>query len=150
MRWARCLNCNKRYPYEEVEERVRGGENLPRCECGGVLKPDVVFFGEAIPIEALMRSQEEARNCDLMLVVGTSGVVYPASELPLIAKRAERFRPGFGFDWFMEPADMGATIIEINRGETCLTTISDYTIKGDAGKILPKIVDEVERLLKEE
>ncbi|HEX59487.1 MAG TPA: NAD-dependent deacylase [Methanomicrobia archaeon] len=127
LEWLVCLDCGKRFKTEEYEPK----EMPPRCECGGVLKPDAVFFGEPIPVEALRRAQHEARTCDVMLVIGTSAVVYPAASLPSIAKNA------------------GATVIEINAEATPLTgIISDYIIEGKAGEILPKIVDEVERLLK--
>lgn len=124
--WLVCLDCGKRFKTEEYKVK----EMPPRCECGGVLKPDAVFFGEPIPVEALRRSQHEARTCDVMLVIGTSAVVYPAASIPSIAKNA------------------GATIIEINPEATPLTgVVSDYIIEGNAGEVLPKIVDEVEKLL---
>jgi NAD-dependent deacetylase len=92
------------------------------------MKPDVVFFGEPIPWEAQTRSFEEARQCDLVLVVGTSAVVYPAAGIPTSAKQS------------------GAKVIEINMEPTPLTgSVSDYLIQGPAGQILPMIVEEVRR-----
>ena len=145
---ARCQSCDMCLPYKEAEELVMRGENPPKCKCGGILKPDIVLFGEQIPLEALIKSHEEARNCDLMLVIGTSGVIYPAAEIPLIAKRADRFKPGFGADSILEPEDRGAALIEINRDRTSLTHMADYAIEGNAGDILPEIVERVQRLLK--
>jgi NAD-dependent deacetylase len=116
---AYCMECGKR-----IKADVISLETLPpRCECGGVIRPDVVFFGEAIPHHALTQSNEEARSCNVMLVIGTSAEVQPAASLPDIAK------------------SHGATIIEINIEATAFTGYtSSYFIKGKAGEILPKIV----------
>ncbi|MBW2222074.1 MAG: NAD-dependent deacylase [Deltaproteobacteria bacterium] len=121
-RQAYCMECGKQIKSEEISL-----ETLPpRCDCGGVLRPDVVFFGEAIPPEALTKSNQETRSCNVMLVIGTSAEVQPAASLPDIAKSS------------------GATIIEINIEETGFTGYtSDYFIKGKAGEILPKIVNKV-------
>lgn len=120
-----CLECSRKYKLDDFSlEKIP-----PRCECMGLLKPDVVFFGEPIPVEALYRSQEEASKCDLMLVIGTSAVVQPAASLLGIAKRA------------------GATVIEINPEPTPITGIvSDFIIEGKAGEVLPRIVEEVEKI----
>ncbi len=121
-RQAYCMECRKQIKSEEISL-----ETLPpRCDCGGVVRPDVVFFGEAIPPEALTKSNQETRSCKVMLVIGTSAEVQPAASLPDIAKSS------------------GATIIEINIEETGFTGYtSDYFIKGKAGEILPKIVNKV-------
>ncbi|MCX8118146.1 MAG: NAD-dependent deacylase [Desulfobacterota bacterium] len=106
-------------------------EDLPaRCpRCASLLKPDVVFFGEPIPPKAQSASFRESRSCQLLLVIGTSAVVYPAASIPMIAKES------------------GATVIEVNMEPTPLTgRISDYLIMGPAGKIIPAIVEEVKRL----
>lgn len=99
----------------------------PRCpQCGFILKPDVVFFGEPIPWAAQTKAFEEARTCELVLVIGTSAVVYPAGGIPMVAKRS------------------GARVVEINTEPTALTgSVSDYLLEGPAGKILPKIVEEI-------
>lgn len=121
-----CLDCNKFYDTDKVNlEKIP-----PHCNCGGVLKPNVVFFGETIPIDAISSAQSEAKNCDLMLVIGTSAVVYPAASLPILAK------------------NNGAKIVEINKELTEITNfISDYFIKGRAGEVLPKILEESKKLL---
>jgi NAD-dependent deacetylase len=124
-RWLVCLACGDR--------REATSSSLaaipPLCpHCGSILKPDVVFFGEEIPWEAQSRSFAEARQCDVVLVVGTSAVVYPAAGIPTTAKQN------------------GATVIEINMEPTPLTGfVSDYLIQGSAGQILPQIVGEVKR-----
>lgn len=120
-----CLDCGARYP-----RRAISLETLPpRCQCGGVVRPDVIFFGEPIPLAARLSAEAEAGSCQLMLVVGTSAVVYPAGQLPVMAKAA------------------GARVIELNPEETPLTGyISDWLLKGSAGQILPSVVDEVKKL----
>ena len=128
---ARCLSCKDTYPDKVARKKTESGELPPRCDCGGVLKPDAVFFGERIPTDALEESEEQAKSCDLMLVIGTSASIYPAAALPRIAKE-----------------DNGAKVVEINAEPTAITgVISDYLIKGRAGEILPKIVRVVEGLL---
>lgn len=125
-RWMVCLDCSKKYKISEYEVK----EIPPRCECGGLLKPEVVFFGESISFDALRKSQEEAMSCDVMLAVGTSAVVQPAASIPGIAKRAD------------------ATIIEINPEATPLTgVVSDYIIEGKGGEVLPRVVEEVEKIM---
>jgi NAD-dependent deacetylase len=122
----RCLDCEKKIETSKVSIK----EIPPKCECGGILRPDCVFFGEMIPYDNLLRSGKISRECDIMLVVGTSAVVYPASNIPVVAKES------------------GAMIIEINPENTPLTgSISDYIIRGNAGEIMKAIVSEVEALL---
>jgi len=120
-----CLNCGKKYSKEEINLK-----NLPRCTCNGILKPDIVFFGEPIPTKALNEAFELANKSDLILVIGTSCAVYPAAELPIIVKRN------------------GGKIIEINREESELSYLADYKLLGKAGEILPKLVEEVKKLMK--
>jgi NAD-dependent deacetylase len=123
--WLVCLQCG----YRQEAVFVSFKEIPPRCpQCNSILKPDVVFFGEPIPQEAQARSFEEARTCEVVLVIGTSAVVYPAAGIPTTAKQS------------------GAKIVEINMEPTPLTGfISDYLIQGAAGSILPKIVEEVKK-----
>ncbi len=117
-----CLSCGRSFRVEEVSL----DELPPRCPCSGILKPNVVFFGESIPPEALSEAFEEARRCDLMLVVGTSAQVYPAAELPYKVARE------------------GGTIIEVNLEETGLThDLTTLFLKGRATDLLPRLVDLV-------
>jgi NAD-dependent deacetylase len=123
--WQRCMDCDQKYETRKVDI----SEIPPRCACGGILRPDAVFFGELIPAEAMSRSMQAAADCDLMLVVGTSAVVQPAAMIPLIAK------------------DNGAKIVEINPERTPLTDdISDYLIMGEAGEVMNRIVAAMEKL----
>jgi NAD-dependent deacetylase len=123
--WQRCMDCGQKYENREVDV----SEIPPRCNCGGILRPDAVFFGEMIPAEAMWRSRQAAIDCDLMLVVGTSAVVQPAAMIPVIAK------------------ENGAKIVEINPERTPLTVdISDYLIMGEAGKVMNQILDAIGKI----
>jgi len=113
-----CLWCGKKYLATDKRD-----ENIPRCECEKILKPDVIFFGEAIPEEAMNRSFQLASSSAALLVVGTSAVVSPVNTIPSIAKRN------------------GAKIIEINKERTNLTnTVTDIFFQGNAGDIIPQLV----------
>jgi NAD-dependent deacetylase len=118
-----CLWCGKRYKTEEKRD-----EYPPRCECQKILKPDVVFFGEPIPEQALHRSFQLASAAQALMVVGTSAVVSPANTIPAIAKRN------------------GAKIIEINTERSQLTdTLTDIFLQGSAGNVIPDILETVRR-----
>ena len=130
----RCVSCGTRFWREEFDLDQLKKENKlpPRClRCRGILKSDTVSFGESIPGDVAAHSLAEAQACDLMLICGTSAVVYPFASLPMIARERN-----------------GVTIIEINAEPTPLTRdgISDYLIQGKTGEILPAIVDELRRL----
>ena len=118
-----CLFCGRTYRAE-----MKRGERTPRCVCRNILKPDVVFFGEAIPPAALNRSFQLASSAEILMVVGTSAVVSPANTIPSIAK------------------ERGAKIIEINTESTHLTyTVTDIFIGRSAGEAIPEIVSELKR-----
>jgi len=116
---------------EEFEKRVLKNlkeEDLPLCPlCGSIIGPGVVWFGEALPEDALDKAFSFAKGCDLFFSVGTSGVVQPAASLPLVAKNS------------------GAVVVEINLEETPLSYYCDFTLRGSASKVLPEIL----RLLRE-
>jgi NAD-dependent deacetylase len=121
-----CLTCGAFRNIDELDLN----QMPPRCNCGGIYRPNCIFFGEAIPPENIRRSQEAATECDIMLVVGTSAIVQPAAFMPIAAKQS------------------GAIIIEINPETTPLTQqTSDYFIKGKAGEIIRRLVDETETLI---
>jgi NAD-dependent deacetylase len=92
----------------------------PRCSCGALLRPDVVWFGEPLKAEDLATAWEAATRCHLMLVVGTSAVVEPAASLPLLAKRT------------------GARVVEFNLEETPVSAYADEVVLGPAGQTLPE------------
>jgi NAD-dependent deacetylase len=124
-RWLVCPSCSKRIP---LSREIFSILPYPRCDkCDTALKPDVVFFGEGIPLAAAYGANEEAHVCNAMLIIGTSGVVYPAAEIPFTAK------------------SNGAMIIEINMEDTPFTSsITDHFLKGNASEILPKILEYIE------
>lgn len=120
-RWLVCPFCHERKPFTRETLSIFP---YPRCErCERALKPDVVFFGESIPIDAMLKANEEAKSCNVMFIIGTSGVVYPAAEIPYISKSC------------------GATIVEINLERTPFTSsITDYFLCGSASFFLPEII----------
>lgn len=121
-RFLKCLNCGKKDKVDNFDVC----NVTPRCECGYILKPDVVMFGESLPVEAYQKGVNEVETCDLMLIVGTSAVVYPAANLPFVAKKND------------------AKIVDINLEKTNVSRLlSDYTITAKAGEILPAIVEKV-------
>jgi len=132
----RCYSCHTRFDQNEYElEKLLAEDRLPPyCKrCNGVLKSDIVHFHEAIPADVSAESHAQVARCDVMLICGTSAVVYPFAMLPRIAKQY--------------PSMQKTIIVEINAEPTPLTHegISDYLIQGKTGTILPKIVDEVKK-----
>ncbi len=119
-----CLSCHRGYAASEISLDTLP----PLCrECSGVLKPDVVFFGEPIPPEVLQESLEEALLCDCMLVIGTSAQVYPAAQLPY------------------EVREHGGLVVEFNLEETPLThSVSTLFVGGRASLTLPSVVKTLE------
>jgi NAD-dependent deacetylase len=106
-----------------IVEGYEGGESPPPCpRCAAPLRPDVVWFGEMLPVRAIERASEAARGCDLFLSVGTSGLVYPAAALPY------------------EALEHGATLVEVNPEGTPLTPRADFVLSGRAGEVLPELL----------
>ena len=134
----RCMSCGKKLQLNREEflseferfigeMRRKGIANIfsmmPVCECGGIIRPDFVSFGE--PVQDLQLAVEAAERCRIMLILGTSGVVYPAASLPGVAREA------------------GAVIIEVNPEESALTRMAHFFLQGQTGVILPRLVEEV-------
>jgi len=120
MQKLRCVECEARFSREEFDLSTLP----PKCpECGGVVKDDVVMFGEPIPRGVLAACQSEAGRSDCMIVAGTSAVVYPAAGLPLTVK------------------DRGGVIIEVNPLESELSGMSDAVIRATSGEALPALVE---------
>jgi NAD-dependent deacetylase len=121
-----CISCWNRYP---SREKIRDGA-LPRCECGRILKPNLVLFGEPIPWKAQEDAESEAETCSVLLVVGTSAQVAPACDIPRLSKKK------------------GAAIIEINPEETPLTrTVADLHIRESAGRAVSRLLEEIREFL---
>jgi NAD-dependent deacetylase len=120
-----CMNCSQKYTMEKAFSLLME-EFPPRCpKCQGRLRPAVVFFGESLNPHVLRSAYEEAEKCDMMLVSGSSLVVYPAAEIPLVAKRN------------------GATLVIINKEKTGLDHEADLLIQGKAGDVLPQIIQSL-------
>lgn len=126
LKWLRCLKCRRRFPLARLVEEFRDSADPPDCpSCRGILKPDVVFFGEPLPEETLSLAMRQARECDLFIVVGSSLVVYPAAYLPLIAKEA------------------GAALVIVNLTETPADGIADVVIRAKAGETMGRIISRL-------
>ena len=125
----RCFNCGKSPDVPlGMPDEPEGGRRLqpPRCSaCGGVLRPGVVWFGESLPVGALNAAFEAAENCDLLISVGTSGMVYPAAEVPELAWRA------------------GAVVVHVNPQPQACRHEREYALAGLAGEQLPRLVESL-------
>ncbi len=116
-----CLSCGKRYDYISFD-----GSAAPLCEqCGGKIRPDIVWFGEMLPTGIFEQAEQIAREADVCFVVGTSGVVYPAAYIPFAAR------------------DYGKIIVEVNPEKTDMTTMSTYSLRGKSGEVLPELFGKV-------
>jgi len=122
-RMVQCLDCGAREPRSDVQSRL-DVEMPPRCKvCGNArLKPTVILFGEPLPQGAVHEAFELARSADVMLVVGSSLVVYPAADIPVVASRS------------------GARLIVVNAEPTPFDELADVVIRGKSGEVLPEIV----------
>ncbi|AFM24377.1 SIR2 family NAD-dependent protein deacylase [Desulfomonile tiedjei] len=134
---AICMKCKMVEPISNVESRLdNGDEDVPRCtRCGGLLKPDAVFFGEPIGSKSLMMSQVQSQKCDVLLVIGTSLQVFPAAQIPLTVKL--KYPP--------------AKVIEINMEPSAMhKQVTDILMLGSAGEILTRVFNCVqERILQQ-
>ncbi len=126
LRKATCIECYTEYDAQPVIEHFLEDGRIPRCPtCGGILKPDVILFGEQLPVRELFAAQQAARRCDLMLVVGSSLQVAPAGDMPLIARQR------------------GAEIIVINYEDTHMDSQAAIRFRENAADILPRIAAAV-------
>lgn len=122
LREVMCMRCGERAPMERALERVRAGEEDPPCRsCGGILKSATISFGQNLVHEDLVRAQEAAEGCDLMLAIGSSLSVYPIAGVVPVAKRA------------------GARVVILNAEETAMDEIADLVIRGAIGELLPRM-----------
>jgi NAD-dependent deacetylase len=129
-----CMKCGKVLPSEPFIDRYVVAGTIPRCPgCRGVLKPNVVLFGELYPVRVLLEAAAEADVCDVMLVAGSSLLVVPACEIPVSARES------------------GAEIIIINFQPTPLDSAASVVIHEDVAELLPRVVEAVaERLSQSE
>jgi NAD-dependent deacetylase len=126
-----CLSCQKRYDRDEIQERIKKGQKAPHCDdCGGLLKPATISFGQSMPEKETQEAYHRSSICDLFIVVGSSLVVQPAASMPLVAKRS------------------GARLVIINRDPTPYDDMADLVIHGQAGSTMARILDYVKRGLR--
>ena len=119
----RCASCAA--PHNLTAEE-RGADLPPACGlCSELVRPGVVWFGESLPWDTVEEAATAAHRCSVMLVVGTSGLVYPASQLPLIARQA------------------GATVIDVNPEPGPISSMADVFLQGKSGEVLPALVRAV-------
>jgi NAD-dependent deacetylase len=124
IREATCMRCRRVYPSADFVDEFVYGDAFPRCpRCKGLLKPNVILFGESLPREVINRAYHAARLCDLMLVVGSSLTVTPVSELPAVA------------------LSNGAQLIMISKEPTHFDRRARVVIHEDAADLLPRLVD---------
>jgi NAD-dependent deacetylase len=130
MKRLRCMTCNRNYAMDDMLKKYLDGNDIPECEeCHGILKPDVVFFGEALPEMTFQSAIRHSERCDLFIVIGSSLVVYPAASLPMYAKEA------------------GAQLAIINYTETPYDSYADVLIQHSSGEVMQEVIKEVERKL---
>ncbi len=122
-----CFNCKKPY----TGETNLPDKQLPRClECGGLIRPSVVWFGEMLPYGAISSAEEASHNCNVFFTVGTSAEVYPAANLPMIAKRG------------------GAFCVEVNPNRTPISNYMDICLRDKSALALSKLVEEYKVFIK--
>jgi NAD-dependent deacetylase len=131
LKYVSCLSCGKRWPREEIEKQMdETGEKAPECDCGGFLKQATISFGQSLPLEAIRNAEAISSTCDLFVVAGSSLVVYPAAQMPVIAKRN------------------GAKLVIINLSDTPHDSYADVIINEKTGPTLSEIKDRVKAKLK--
>jgi NAD-dependent deacetylase len=118
-----CIKCQTFY-----NEELDFSKGVPKCKCGGLIRPDVVWFGEYLPEDQFDASEKAARNCDVFFIVGTSAVVYPAAGLVFTAKQN------------------GAYLVEINIEETEISKYVNWSFYNEAGMVLPQIINELKKI----
>lgn len=125
-----CLSCKKRYDRDEIQGRLQKGIKVPYCDdCGGILKPATISFGQSMPEKETQEAFERSALADLFMVIGSSLAVQPAASLPQTAKRNK------------------ARLVIINRDSTPMDGIADLVIHGQAGPVMAGIVASVKKML---
>ena len=130
---ADCRDCGAKYSWQELENILKAGET-PQCRnCGSLrIKPRIVFFGERLPEEVLERSWQEAQQADLMLVIGSSLVVYPAAGIPDLTLQA------------------GGKLIYVNADRGSRAELFDIILTGRAGSILPRLAEKTLKIIEKD
>ena len=121
-----CLSCHRRFPMPEVLRKIEEGVEVPDCpDCRGILKPDAVFFGEALPQETLQGAIRRAQNCDLFIVIGSTLLIYPAAYIPTYAREA------------------GAKLAIVNLTPTSFDHHAEVILRGKAGQMMSEVIGRV-------
>jgi NAD-dependent deacetylase len=118
-----CVKCKKFYNEIDLQQKT-----VLKCECGGLIRPDVVWFGEMLPFEALRFAEDCAMRSDVFFTIGTSAEVYPAALLPLMAGKS------------------GAYVIEINTKPTAISNEVDAVLEGKSGEVLNELVETIKTI----
>lgn len=126
---SHCLSCNSEFFYTEVEKMLDQGQIPPRCQCNGLIKTDTILFGEQLPYDVLSQAREEVISADLLMVIGSSLLVYPAAALPSVAIQT------------------GSRLLIVNREPTPMDPYADVVVRGKAGLLLPVILSKFEALV---
>jgi len=117
----KCLKCERPYSGE-----IDLKDGLPLCECGGMIRPDVVWFGEMLPQDVLQNAFRATEEAEIFFSLGTSALVQPAASLPFMARRG------------------GAYVVEVNIEPTGLTSVADVFLQGKTGEVLPRVVERLD------
>jgi NAD-dependent deacetylase len=120
-----CIKCKKFYNEIDLNQK-----SVMKCECGGLIRPDVVWFGEMLPFDALRFAEDCAMRSDVFFTIGTSAEVYPAALLPLMARKS------------------GAYVAEINTRLTAISNEVDIVIEGKSGEILKELAETIKTIRK--
>ncbi len=132
MQWVKCLSCDARHTLDEVKGWLEKGIELPECvQCGGILKPDAVFFGEMMPVWETSEAQRRSSECDLCIVIGSTLTVYPAGMMPQYALQG------------------GAKLVIINDGVTEMDRSAHVRISAKAGDVMSQAIEKVKKRLGE-
>lgn len=127
LRTVTCIHCFREFPAQpHIHAYLQTGKTPVCPDCGHALKPNVILFGEQLPTHALTAARREAQRCDVMLVAGSSLEVYPAADLPVIARRH------------------GAALIFVNLAATALDSLATIVIHGDVVDVLPRLAEALE------
>ncbi|NVM24648.1 MAG: NAD-dependent protein deacylase [Desulfobacterales bacterium] len=119
-----CLSCGKSYDRDDIQERIGSGVKVPSCDdCSGILKPDTISFGQAMPQDKMAQAMTHARECDLCIVLGSSLVVYPAASVPVNA------------------VESGAKLMIINSDETPLDSTAELVVHESVSQALGDMVE---------
>ena len=125
-----CLNCRKRFNRDSIQIRIAGGDKAPRCDaCRGLLKPATISFGQSMPVAETQAAYRHSAACDLFIVIGSSLVVQPAAQMPVVAKQN------------------GAKLVIINRDETPCDPIADHVVNAQASPTMAAVIVRVRTML---